>query len=75
MTQSKNMIYTLISQFFDEGVLIQLSQFWILSLAFSNIRKAIKWLQNYDKPQNTSISKFSTEHKNVAKNIEYLEQI
>jgi hypothetical protein len=45
------------------------------SLAFSNISKAIKLLQNYNIPQTTSVSKFSTEQNNVAKIIEYIEYL
>jgi hypothetical protein len=44
------------------------------SFAFSNVWKAIKWLQNYDKPQNITVSKFSTEQNNVAEIIEYLKE-
>jgi hypothetical protein len=43
------------------------------SLAFSYILKALKSLQNYDKLQETSVFKFSTEQNNVTKITEYLE--
>jgi hypothetical protein len=32
-------------------------------------------MQNYDKPQNTSVSEFSTEQNNVIKIIEYLKEM